>query len=462
LEFLALSSLSVQIKVQYELMRILIVDHDDRFRQFLIAKLEEKIGEVDIVEVTKPHLAIALFESDPYFEIVLSRLDFPSGSFMQIQQHFQQFGYQVPLIGYGHQKEGKTSTLPHGITALALDEENDFIEFSKELFSQTPFAPYQQAEVKKYSQVRLFFFWRFNQMDFPLYLKLSEEKYVKILNAGEKYGTQFLEKYQNKGQKYLYVEKKHFEELALSLYKKPLVEFDKSLSQEERKIRRTQFMQQMVLSVGVTPEVIEMAEEDLAKIIAEAKNKKTLSKLLMILEKSGSYNADHASLLAYLTAAMCDELGWSTRRSKEKLGFASLFHDITLPDSRLAIINYRSMKAIDKFNRQSQERYKNHPLKCAELVREITAKYPQVDTIISQHHERPDGTGFPYGKDYNQILPLSCVFIVAHDFVSRVYERHFNLDDAIEILEEMKGEYTLGQFNRCMQALTNVVTAAKN
>ncbi len=443
-------------------MRILIVDDNDRFRQFLIAKLEEKIGEVDIIEVTKPNLAIVLYESDPYFEVILSRLEFPSGSFMQIHQHFKEEGHQVHLIAYGENSPQEELAVPSGVAAISLDEAHNFKEFSKELFSHPAFASHLPLEVKEYSQVRLFFFWRFNQVDFPIYLRLGEEKFVKILNAGEKYGPRFLEKYQDKNQKYLYVEKKHFEELALSLYKKPLVDFDKSLTEEERKIRRTQFMQQMVLSVGVTPEVIEMAEDDLAKIIAEAKNKKTLSKLLLILEKSGSYNADHANLLAYLTAAMCDELGWSTRRSKEKLGFASLFHDITLPDSRLAIINYRSMRAIDKFHRQNQERYKSHPLNCAELVKEITAKYPQVDTIISQHHERPDGTGFPHGKDYNQILPLSCVFIVAHDFVSRVYERHFNLDDAIEILEEMKGEYSLGQFNRCMQALTKVVTAAKN
>lgn len=444
-------------------MKILIVDDDDRFRQFLIAGLEESLGEVDIVEVTKPNLAIALFESDPFFEVILSRLELKTGSFIQLHQHFSSSGYNIPIITYNPQDPDLEVEVPQGVTSFFYNPNNDesYGVFKDELSSHEVFQKYLRPKEREYSPVRLFFFWRFSKVDFPIFLRLGDNKFVKILNAGESYGPQFLEKYLEKGQKYLYVERENFNELALSLYKKPLVDFDKNLDESEKRLRRTQFIQQMVLSVGVTPDVIETAENDLAKIIEEAKDKKTLSKLLHILEKSGSYNADHANLLAYLTAAMCDELGWGTRRSKEKLGFASLFHDITLPDSRLAILNYRSLQGLNHFNNDSQKRYHDHPLKCAELVKEITAKYPQVDTIIMQHHERPDGSGFPYGKDYNQITPLSCLFIVAHDFVSRVYERHFNIDDAMEICEEMKIEYTLGQFKRCMIALTNVVSTVK-
>lgn len=444
-------------------MKILIVDDDDRFRQFLIATLEESLGEVDIIEVTKPNLAIALFESDPYFEVILSRIELKNGSFMQLHSHFSSEGYNIPILAYNQQAQGEEVEVPQGVSAFTYDPENDgsYSQFGQELCGHVAFQKYLRPKEREYSPVRLFFFWRFSKVDFPIYLRLGDSKYVKILNAGESYGPQFLEKYIEKGQTYLYVDRENFDELALSLYKKPLVDFDKNLDESEKRLRRTQFMQQMVLSVGVTPDVIETAEKDLEKIIEEAKDKKTLSKLLLILEKSGSYNADHAGLLAYLTAAMCDELGWSTRRSKEKLGFASLFHDVNLADSRLAILNYRSMQGLNHFKPEIQKRYYEHPLKCAELVKEITAKYPQVDTIITQHHERPDGSGFPYGKDYNQITPLSCLFIVAHDFVSRVYERHFHIDDVMEICEEMKIEYTLGQFKRCMMALTNVVSSVK-
>ena len=43
-----------------------------------------------------------------------------------------------------------------------------------------------------------------------------------------------------------------------------------------------------------------------------------------------------------------------------------------------------------------------------------------VDIIVLQHHERPNGTGFPKGLRSNQIAPLASVFIVAHDIVDQL------------------------------------------
>jgi CheY-like chemotaxis protein len=436
-------------------MKVLILDDNDRFRQYLIATLEERLGEIDAVEVTKPHLAIALFESDPYFQLIISSLDLKTGSFMEVFQHFKQNEYSVPFVTY---TTDEVESAPPGVELIYKDEESKFSNFKEQLLSLEFFKPAKEAAAEiEYSRVRLFFFWRFSKVDFPLYVKLNDDKFVKVLHAHEEYNSSFLEKYQGRGQKYFYVEHTDFEKFALSLYQKPLINLEEGLSPIEKKIRKTQFMQQMVQSVGVTEEVIETAEASLQEIIAEAKQKKTLSKLLLIIEKSSSYNSDHATLLCYITAAMCDEMGWNTRRSKEKLGFASLFHDVTLVDSRLAILNYTSTEELNSFDRKDQKRYKDHPLKCAELVKEITAKYPQVDTIISQHHERPDGSGFPYGKDYNQLTPLSSLFIVAHDFVSQVFEKNFDMDKPQEIFDKMIPEYRLGHFSRCMKALQNVL-----
>lgn len=432
----------------------MILDDNDRFRQFLIAILEERMGEIDIIEVTSARVAIMLFESDPYFEGFLASLDVKNGTFMEVFQHFREKGYTVPFITYSGEKQ---DTLHESLPFIHQDEENNFKQFSHQLFKTPPFAKAPLTD-KDFSRIRMFFFWRFHKVDFSLYLKLGDGKFVKVLHPDEEYGPDFLEKYQDKGQDYLYIESKDFDKFALSLYKKPLHDIDENLAPEEKSRRKTQFIQQMAASVGITPDIVKTADESVKEVIQEAKDKKTLSKLLELLEKSSSYNSDHSTLLCYLTSAMCDELGWTTRRSKEKLGFASLFHDVSLTDPRLAVLNYRSLKALDKFPHDVKKKYKNHPLKGSELVGEITNEYPQVDTIIAQHHERPDGSGFPYGRDFNQIIPLSCLFIVAHDFVSRAYEKNFDLKSPQEILDDMLSEYTQGNFMKCMIALQTVVT----
>lgn len=436
-------------------MKILILDDNDQFRQFLIASLEKVYGEIDVIECTSPREAILIYESDPYFQVLLSNLELKSGSFMEVFQHFQASEYNVPLITYSDE----VSESPHPrLPVVSKSPEDEHQEFLVKLFQLPPFSNIQIPPAEEYARIRLFFLYRFHSLDFPVFIKLSDDKFVKVLNPGQKYGLEFLEKYQSKDQKYLYVKLEDFPKFSSSLFRTPLYQEDPNENSMEKQRRKTMFLQEMARSAGITPDVIGTAEESLKEIIEEAKGKKTLSKLLKLLESSGSYNSDHATLLSYLTSAMCDEMGWNTRRSKEKLGFAALFHDVTLIDPRLAVINYRSIRGLNRFEMTVQEKYKEHPLKASELVREITAKYPQVDIIISQHHERPDGTGFPYGKDYNQLLPLSCVFIVAHDFVSRAYEMNFDIEDVQFLLDQMVPEYRLGHFSRCMLALQSVLT----
>ncbi|CAM9994085.1 unnamed protein product [Chrysoparadoxa australica] len=436
-------------------MKILILDDNDRFRQFLIASLEQVYGEIDVIECTSPREAILIFESEPYFQVILASLELKTGSFMEVFQHFQGAGYRVPFVTYSDTgEESEIATLP----VIHKSDTDDYQGFLTNLLQQKPFKSEKVPPKEEYARIRLFFLYRFQSLDFPVFIKLSDDKFVKVLNANQKYGMDFLEKYQEKNQRYLYVRQEDFPKFSASLFKKPLYQPDPGEDPATQTIRKNLFIQQMAQSTGITPDLVTSAHESLQDIIKEAKGKKTLSKLLHILENSGSYNSDHATLLCYLTCAMCDELGWTTRRSKEKLGFASLFHDITLIDSRLAVINYRSMIGLNHFDRSVQEKYKEHPLKASELVKEVTAKYPQVDIVIAQHHERPDGSGFPYGKDYNNLLPLSCLFIVAHDFVSRAYEHNFDIHDVQSIMDDMVPEYQLGQFSKCMTALQSVLT----
>lgn len=436
-------------------MKILIIDNDDRFRQFLIVTLENLLGEIDVIEATNFRVAKMIFESDPYFECIISSLDLDS-SFMDIWQHFKDQEYNIPFVLYS--KDKTDLTFPQ-TPVLIKDPESDFCNFKNEFSNLELFQKKSKpTEIHDgYKQVRLFFFWRFSYVDYPLFLKLGEDKYVKILNEKEKYGPDFLQKYQDKGRVYFFVREKDYAQFTKDLLTKPLIELDDSLDSEEKNIRTHQFLQQMVQSVGITPDVVSTAEESIQTVIKETKKKKSLGKLMSILEKAGRYNSDHSTLLCYITSAMCDELDWNTRRSKEKLAFAALFHDVTLLDSRLAVINYRLMSALDKFKKEAKEKFLSHPTKAAEMMVEISSSYPQVDSIIATHHERPDGTGFPYGKDYNQLNPLQSLFIVAHDFVSRVYERNFDLTHPQEIIDEMLPEYRLGHFSRCLMALQSII-----
>jgi response regulator RpfG family c-di-GMP phosphodiesterase len=453
------------VSVNYnKYMKILIIDDSDTTRHLIISCLEHYLNQVEIVEVTSARMASALYSSDPYFQFIIGSLDLAGDSILSFHQLLQREGSAVPVLTYS--KSEVQEGLPNAIN-LHIDE-SQIPTFKEQLIAALPLPNESSSNEaqplvrgQQYKKVRLFYFWRFHQSHFPVYLKLGKEKYVKILNADQAYGPDFIEKYEGKHQNYLYIRDQDFNTFLELLYKKPLYEENPELPQEEKILRSQHFIQSMAISSGLTPNLIELANQSIENVEAFSRTKKSLTKMIEILKKRSGYNSDHATLLCYLTGALCDRLDWSARRSKEKLAMASLFHDITLAQQEVAALSYLDDLGNKGLNKETLTRYHNHPIKCAELVSEGLSQYPQVDIIIANHHERPDGSGFPFARDYNQIGPLPSLFIVAHDFVSRLYKKNFDFDCANEVIEEMKSEYRLGHFAKCLRALIDVVDHEK-
>ena len=117
-----------------------------------------------------------------------------------------------------------------------------------------------------------------------------------------------------------------------------------------------------------------------------------------------------------------------------------MLHDISRKNQEIAKVqNLHDLEArAFEFNLQDIEAYENHP--------------PDVDVLVVQHHERPDGSGFPSKLFAHQISPLSALFIVAHDLVSFLYDEgsHESLKDFVLRYKE---QYKIGNFKKILANL---------
>src|SRR6185437_16447632 len=96
--------------------------------------------------------------------------------------------------------------------------------------------------------------------------------------------------------------------------------------------------------------------------------------------------------------------------------------------------------------------FKAHPAKAAEIARQFQEVPPDVDVIVTQHHERPDGAGFPRGIGYAYIAPLAMVFIVAHDMTQHFLNNGSKMDRD-GFLAEAREKYTSSQFRKVLEAI---------
>ena len=128
-----------------------------------------------------------------------------------------------------------------------------------------------------------------------------------------------------------------------------------------------------------------------------------LSKLLRLKDP---YTAIHQERVAHLAATMAKEMGLSAHQVRG-IHVAGLVHDI----GKLSIPS----EVLCRPGRLSEPEFamlKEHPRIGYELLRDINFPWP-VAEIVLQHHERLDGSGYPYGLKGDQILPEARILAVA-------------------------------------------------
>jgi HD-GYP domain-containing protein (c-di-GMP phosphodiesterase class II) len=169
------------------------------------------------------------------------------------------------------------------------------------------------------------------------------------------------------------------------------------------------------------------------------------------------YIASHSTLLPNIACTLAIAMDWKSEPTLQKLGLAAFLHDSTLTNHSLAAVMTTTELARkkDQFTDEETKAYKFHPVKAAELVKQFHEIPPDVDTIVLQHHERPDGTGFPRNLGPSNISPLAAVFIVAHDLVSAIFDPNtpFVLE---KFIEAKKAEYQGGNFKKLLGHLSQL------
>lgn len=113
----------------------------------------------------------------------------------------------------------------------------------------------------------------------------------------------------------------------------------------------------------------------------------------------------------------------------EEVRIAALLHD-------LGMISVNRKLAVCMSGCEEDEKMilENHPLKSNEIIRKLS-ELTRVMMIISQHHERYDGSGYPLKLKKNEIHPGARIIGLADDFVTMLSMREYQ---TVEKKEKIK------------------------
>lgn len=153
----------------------------------------------------------------------------------------------------------------------------------------------------------------------------------------------------------------------------------------------------------------------LKKKIQQNSKLKDLFKKIKV-DPNDPYMMTHIGLLINITTGISKQMDWGSDQTLEKFIFASYLHDLALGDNtKLAKLCTRDKWENNMDLSQEEARLVQLHTTASKTLIENRREIPQdVFTIVEQHHELPDGKGFPAGLDHKRITPLSSIFIVAH------------------------------------------------
>ncbi|HEX7958594.1 MAG TPA: diguanylate cyclase [Terriglobales bacterium] len=155
---------------------------------------------------------------------------------------------------------------------------------------------------------------------------------------------------------------------------------------------------------------------------------RTIEALALAIEAKDHNTHDHLQRVRIYAIEIAKELKVG-EEEVEALRAAALLHDI----GKLAVPEHIISKP-GKLTPEEFEKMKIHPLVGAEILERVKFPYPVVP-IVRAHHEKWDGTGYPYGLAGEQI-PIGARILSAVDCLDalasdRQYRRALPLDQAM-------------------------------
>ncbi len=183
---------------------------------------------------------------------------------------------------------------------------------------------------------------------------------------------------------------------------------------------------------------IKEKEQELSKSILKLRRLfgETVTALGAMVEMKDPYTSGHQIRVAQLAVAIAMEMGFKGE-DLEFMRVAGLLHDI----GKLAIPSEILVKP-GKLLPQEMELVKLHPGISYDILSQIDFPWPVADVVL-QHHERPDGSGYPRGLKGHEIMKEAKILAVADVVESisshRPYRPALGIDKALEEIKRGRG-----------------------
>lgn len=208
------------------------------------------------------------------------------------------------------------------------------------------------------------------------------------------------------------------------------------------------------------PFPIAQLEQKVEKIMSQVKKNAKLKQVFsqLVIDRSvDNFMLAHIGMLINISTGISIQMEWNTEKTLEKFVYAAYLHDMAIY-KRPDLARIKDLEELNGLKDQlSAVDFKmvfEHPNIAARTIEEMTEIPSDVAIIVRQHHELPKENGFPSAISHAKIVPLSVIFIIAHDLTHYIIDKpEWNMTD---YLAKAKVKFKGAHFQKVLSSLSEI------
>jgi len=428
--------------------KILIIDDSEECIEVLSLYLESEL-DCEIIPENCGNDAIDRLKKEKDFLFILCDQHMENGNGGDVFKFHSENNISIPLFlvtGDGIQDILRSNIFsklqldrkPYGIISKPFSKA-DIVKAIKKVnifIKETP-----------YKKVRANLFLKYAQENYDTYIKLTDDKYVKIIDENTEDPHHVIEKYMDKGIKYFHLETESFSSFMASTQSKLKNTFNENEQGSiDVSIEAVEVVHEILKFLGATEESKSFVKSTADELIKLDKKKPEISKFVNKLITKESFIYELAVLTSTVVNQICQETEWNSPAVHKKLTTAALLCDISLDDDEMAKLLTKKDIMDSKFS--DKDIILNHPQKSLDIISGIFDKENDCSEIILQHHCIPNH-GFPGDIKASNINSISCIFILSHFIANKILAENQVSKNALKkIVFEAESIFEDGNFKK--------------
>ncbi len=398
--------------------KILLVDDNDLFREAVDKLLRSKGHTVTAARDGKS--ADACLRKNPDIDLIISDIKMPEMDGRELTRLVRARS-KIPVI------------LITGFSDIA--ETLDAHELGANGFLAKPFqsaelletiehclngkdGSHSTLEPTAYCRLGIEDFSTGRQIKFNIFVRLAENKYVKIAHNGEDISPDRIRFLRQKGVNFLFLRQKDFRKYVGLGGELPQKRMDTITRMRKLELVRhsAEILHAKIPHQGVDEISYEAAKafvESTIDILSEDLN---AIELLEALRTHTDYLFTHSLGVSLYAVMIAQRADWSLPTNRFKVAMGGLFHDVGEKEITVEILK----RARGQWTLTEVRQYESHPLRGLSILKNMPSVPEDVCEIVRQHHENSLPRGCPTGFKKAAIHPMAKLITVADEFCYRI------------------------------------------